>query len=81
MKLPAYAVLTPSTERPPTYRMPVHEYELMHDHGGNRTSPWFSGANRKVFDEHRSMPLVVSLAVMLVGGKIILTFDHQRTDP
>jgi len=44
-------------QRSPTFRIPVHEYELMHERGGNRTSPWLTGAGRKAFDQHRSMPL------------------------
>ena len=44
-------------QRSPTFRIPVHEYELMHERGGNRTSPWLTGAGRKAFDQQRSMPL------------------------
>jgi len=42
---------------PPVFRIPVHEYELMHDNGGNRTAPWFTGTGRRAFDQRRSMPL------------------------
>ena len=31
------------SQQPPVFRIPVHEYELMHEGGGNRTLPWFSG--------------------------------------
>jgi L-ascorbate metabolism protein UlaG (beta-lactamase superfamily) len=59
-------------QRPPTFRIPVHEYELMHDHGGNRTYPWFSGAGRKVFDQHRSMPLFWGEHFLLTRDLVVL---------
>ncbi len=44
-------------QRPPAFRIPVHEYELLHGGGGNRTSPWFTGPGRQAFDLHQAMPL------------------------
>jgi L-ascorbate metabolism protein UlaG (beta-lactamase superfamily) len=39
-------------------RIPVHEYELMHYGGGNRTGQLLDGSGRASFDRHRSMPLL-----------------------
>ncbi len=39
-------------------RIPIHEYELMHHGGGNRTGQLLDGAGRAHFDRHRSMPLL-----------------------
>jgi L-ascorbate metabolism protein UlaG (beta-lactamase superfamily) len=44
-------------QRGPAFRIPVHEYELTHDGGGNRTSIWFTGSGRRALEQHRSMPL------------------------
>ena len=44
-------------QRPPVFRIPVHDYEMMHEGGGNRTSPWFTGPGRQAFDRHQAMPL------------------------
>jgi len=44
-------------QRGPVFRIPVHEYELMHGGGGNRTSPWWTGPGRQAFDRHQAMPL------------------------
>ena len=41
----------------PVFRIPVHEYELMHGGGGNRTSPWWTGPGRLAFDRRQAMPL------------------------
>lgn len=45
------------SRRPPAFHIPVHEYEFKHEGGGNRTTPWFTGAGRRAFDQHRAMPL------------------------
>ncbi len=44
-------------QRPPVFRIPVHDYEMMHEGGGNRTAPWFTGPGRQAFDRHQAMPL------------------------
>ena len=44
----------------------------MHDHGGNRTSPWLTGAGRKVFDQHRSMPLFWGEHFLLTRDLVVL---------
>jgi L-ascorbate metabolism protein UlaG (beta-lactamase superfamily) len=43
---------------PPIFRLPLHEYEMMHEHGGNRTGPLLTGGNRAAYEQHRLMPLV-----------------------
>jgi L-ascorbate metabolism protein UlaG (beta-lactamase superfamily) len=40
------------------FHVPIHEYELMHHGGGNRTAPLLEGSGRKAFDRKRSMPLL-----------------------
>lgn len=42
----------------PLFRLPLHEYEMMHAFGGNRTGPLLAGANRAAFDRRQMMPLV-----------------------
>jgi hypothetical protein len=44
-------------QRPPVFRIPVHDYEMMHEGSGNRTSPWFTGPGRQAFDRRQAMPL------------------------
>jgi L-ascorbate metabolism protein UlaG (beta-lactamase superfamily) len=44
-------------QRPPAFRIPVHDYEMMHEGGGNRTGPWFTGPGRQAFDRRKAMPL------------------------
>ena len=44
-------------QRPPVFRIPIHDYEMMHGGGGNRTTPWFTGGGRQAFDQRRAMPL------------------------
>jgi L-ascorbate metabolism protein UlaG (beta-lactamase superfamily) len=44
-------------QRPPVFRIPVHDYEMMHEGGGNRTTPWFTGPGRQAFDRRQAMPL------------------------
>ena len=52
-------------EHPPRLRIPVHEYELMHECGGNRTTPWYTGSGRRAFDQRRSLPLFWGEHVLL----------------
>ena len=40
------------------FQVPIHEYELMHEAGGNRTANLLQGGNRNAFNRKRSMPLV-----------------------
>lgn len=40
------------------FQVPIHEYELMHHNGGNRTAHLLEGGNRNAFDRRRSMPLL-----------------------
>ncbi|NQT17899.1 MAG: hypothetical protein HQ582_34425, partial [Planctomycetes bacterium] len=39
-------------------QVPIHEYELMHHGGGNRTAHLLQGGGRNAFDRKRSMPLL-----------------------
>lgn len=40
------------------FQVPIHEYELMHHGGGNRTAHLLQDGNRNAFDRKRSMPLL-----------------------
>lgn len=40
------------------FQVPIHEYELMHEGGGNRTAHLLQGGGRSAFDRKRSMPLL-----------------------
>lgn len=42
----------------PLFWLPLHEYEMTHDHGGNRTGQLLQAGNRKQFDNRRVMPLL-----------------------
>jgi len=44
--------------------LPLHEYELMHEGGGNRTTPWFSGTARS----QGTMPLFWGESFLLTHG-------------
>jgi hypothetical protein len=50
------------------FRIPVHEYEMVHDGGGNRAAPRLEGAGRKAFEEHRLMPLLWGEDFLLTPG-------------
>jgi hypothetical protein len=50
----------------PLFWLPLHEYEMTHDHGGNRTGQLLQAGNRKQFDNRRMMP-------MLWGEDFLLT--------
>ena len=39
-------------------QVPIHEYELMHESGGNRTAHLLQGSGRDAFNRKRSMPLL-----------------------
>ena len=40
------------------FQIPIHEYELMHHGGGNRTTHLLEGGSRDAFDRKRAMPLL-----------------------
>ncbi len=40
------------------FQLPIHEYELMHERGGNRTASLLQNGGRGAFDRKRSMPLL-----------------------
>jgi L-ascorbate metabolism protein UlaG (beta-lactamase superfamily) len=42
----------------PVFRLPLHEYEMMHSGGGNRTGYLMQDSNRKSFDQRRMMPML-----------------------
>lgn len=42
----------------PLFRLPLHEYEMTHGGGGNRTGPLLVGSGRAAFDRRESMPLL-----------------------
>ena len=48
------------------FQVPIHEYELMHEGGGNRTAPLLQGGGRDAFDRKRSMPLLWGEDYLLV---------------
>ncbi len=41
----------------PTFRIPIHEYEMTHGGGGNRTGSWYSANRRKLIRRGLAMPL------------------------
>jgi len=42
----------------PVFRLPLHEYELLHIFGGNRTRHLMIDSNRKMFDQRQMMPML-----------------------
>lgn len=42
---------------PPCFILPRHDYEMTHEHGGNRTGSWFSGRSLEGIGKHSTMPL------------------------
>ena len=42
----------------PVFRLPLHEYEMMHAFGGNRTGSLMIGSNREAFDRRQMMPML-----------------------
>ena len=52
-----------------TFHLPIHEYELMHHGGGNRTAQLLQGGARAAFERKRAMPL-------LWGEDFLLTFPE-----
>lgn len=50
----------------PVFRLPLHEYEMTHGGGGNRTGQLMQDGNRTAFDRHQMMP-------MLWGEDFLLT--------
>jgi hypothetical protein len=48
------------------FQVPIHEYELMHEGGGNRTAHLLQGGGRDAFDRKRSMPMLWGEDYLLV---------------
>ncbi|MBC8876675.1 MAG: hypothetical protein H8E44_45175 [Planctomycetes bacterium] len=48
------------------FQVPIHEYELMHEGGGNRTANLLQGGGRDAFERRRSMPLLWGEDYLLV---------------
>ncbi|HEY6168532.1 MAG TPA: hypothetical protein VI454_10870, partial [Verrucomicrobiae bacterium] len=42
----------------PAFRLPLHEYEMLHAFGGNRTATLMLGSSRTAFDKHEMMPML-----------------------
>jgi hypothetical protein len=42
---------------PPCFVLPRHEYEMTHEHGGNRTGGWFAGRALEAIRQQAAMPL------------------------
>ncbi len=42
----------------PLFRLPLHEYEMTHPGGGNRTGYLMEGSNRALFDKRQMMPML-----------------------
>lgn len=42
----------------PLFRLPLHEYEMTHGGGGNRTGYLMRDSNRAAFDKHQMMPML-----------------------
>lgn len=40
------------------FEIPIHEYELMHENGGNRTAQWLKDENLNMFEKKKIMPLL-----------------------
>jgi len=56
--------------RPEIFRIPVHEYELMHEGGGNRTAPWFRDGGRRLIEQRRSLPLFWGEHILLTRAML-----------
>ena len=59
--------------RKPLFWLPLHEYEMTHDHGGNRTGQLLHGNNRKQFDNKQMMPLLWGEDFLLTEPMIAFT--------
>lgn len=42
----------------PVFRLPLHEYEMTHGFGGNRTGYLMIDSNRAMFDKRQMMPML-----------------------
>jgi L-ascorbate metabolism protein UlaG (beta-lactamase superfamily) len=58
---------------PPIFRLPLHEYELLHDNGGNRMGPLLQGRNLAEYEARRLMPLVWGENFLLRGARFGVT--------
>jgi len=52
------ALLSVLAQLTPAFRLPLHEYEMTHGHGGNRAGPLLQGGTRAARDQRRLLPLV-----------------------
>jgi hypothetical protein len=57
----------------PLFRLPLHEYEMMHGGGGNRTGPLMQGGNRNAFDQRRMMPLLWGEDFLITDDTVAFT--------
>jgi hypothetical protein len=57
----------------PMFHLPLHEYELKHDGGGNRLGHLLQGNNRRTFDEHHSMPMAWGEEFLLTREMVAFT--------
>ncbi|MBM3859093.1 MAG: hypothetical protein FJ395_05520 [Verrucomicrobia bacterium] len=57
----------------PLFWLPLHEYEMTHDHGGNRTGHLLGGNNRKLFNNRQMMPMLWGEDFLLTGQTIAFT--------
>lgn len=62
----------------PCFRLPVHEYEMTHEGGGNRTGQLLEGANRERFNKRTMMPLLWGEDFALTPG--LLSFTNAAGD-
>ncbi|MBM4049685.1 MAG: hypothetical protein FJ279_31705 [Planctomycetes bacterium] len=57
----------------PCFRLPLHEYEMTHERGGNRTGPLLRGASRAAFDKRQMMPLLWGEDLLLTEQLLAFT--------
>jgi hypothetical protein len=57
----------------PAFRLPLHEYEMLHGGGGNRTGPLLQGGSRTAFDQRQIMPLVWGEDFLLTDSLLAFT--------
>lgn len=57
------------------YRLPIHEYEMTHGGGGNRTAGLWTGESRKAIEAHRMTPLFWGDHVLLTKELLSYTYE------
>ncbi len=55
----------------PMFHLPLHEYEMTHDRGGNRAGPLLLGRNRAAYDQRRLMPMVWGEDFLLTDETVV----------